>query len=80
MRRSAKPLQRWSPETGIARPRLAMACDGRLSSPDIKAALIEGAMSAGAEVIDIGLGPTPMLYFAVQLSGGGWRHHGDGVA
>ena len=38
--------------------------DGRLSSPALAAALIEGLVDGGAEVIDIGCGPTPMLYFA----------------
>jgi phosphomannomutase len=45
-------------------PRIAVGRDGRLSSPELHAALIEGLQAAGAEVIDIGLGPTPMLYFA----------------
>lgn len=46
-------------------PTIAAARDGRLSSPALSAALIEGMASAGAHVIDTGLGPTPMLYFAV---------------
>jgi phosphomannomutase len=37
----------------------------RLSSPTMAAALIEGAASAGAEVLDIGLVGTEMVYFAV---------------
>ena len=45
-------------------PRIAVGRDGRLSSAELHAALIEGLTLAGAEVIDIGLGPTPMLYFA----------------
>ncbi|NJO36990.1 MAG: phosphomannomutase/phosphoglucomutase [Rhizobiales bacterium] len=40
--------------------------DGRLSSPDLADALIQGLRSAGADVHLIGLGPTPMLYFAVH--------------
>lgn len=40
--------------------------DGRLSSPDLAAALITGLRSGGADVHSIGLGPTPMLYFAVH--------------
>ena len=39
--------------------------DGRLSSPEIAAAVIEGLTACGLEAIGIGLGPTPMLYFAV---------------
>jgi phosphomannomutase len=38
--------------------------DGRLSSPALEAALISGLIESGADVIRIGLGPTPMLYFA----------------
>ena len=37
--------------------------DGRLSSPAMAAALIEGLRKAGREVIDIGEVPTPMAYF-----------------
>ncbi len=39
--------------------------DGRISSPALAAAAAEGLMAAGCDVIDIGLGPTPMLYFSV---------------
>jgi phosphomannomutase len=39
--------------------------DGRASSPALSAAVAEGLMAAGCDVIDIGLGPTPMLYFSV---------------
>ena len=38
--------------------------DGRLSSPQLSTALIEGLVDGGANVTDIGCGPTPMLYFA----------------
>jgi phosphomannomutase len=44
--------------------RVAAARDGRLHSPDMQAALIEGLTSTGLDVVDVGLGPTPMLYFA----------------
>jgi len=43
---------------------IAVGRDGRLSSPALEAALIEGLVASGAEVISIGQGPTPMLYFA----------------
>ncbi len=43
---------------------VAVGYDGRLSSPEMEAALVEGLQSAGAQVIRIGRGPTPMLYFA----------------
>ncbi len=38
--------------------------DGRLSGPDLTAGLIEGLRRAGCDVIDIGLAPTPVVYFA----------------
>jgi len=38
--------------------------DGRLSGPRLVAALSEGIMSAGCGVIDIGMAPTPAIYFA----------------
>ncbi len=43
---------------------VAVGYDGRLSSPGLEAALVRGLMASGAEVIRIGLGPTPMLYYA----------------
>jgi len=38
--------------------------DGRLSGPDMVAGLIEGLRKAGRNVIDIGMAPTPVVYFA----------------
>jgi phosphomannomutase len=49
--------------------RIAVGRDGRHSSPVLEAALIEGLLEAGMEVERIGLGPTPMLYFAVHHLG-----------
>ena len=40
--------------------------DGRLSSPELEAALVEGLTASGLEVVRIGRGPTPMLYFATR--------------
>jgi phosphomannomutase len=44
--------------------RIAFGRDGRLSSPELEAALVEGLAGAWIDVLRIGLGPTPMLYFA----------------
>ncbi len=44
---------------------VALGYDGRLSSPELAAACIEGLTSAGIDVTNIGLAATPMLYFAV---------------
>ncbi|HEY1383867.1 MAG TPA: phosphomannomutase/phosphoglucomutase [Dongiaceae bacterium] len=46
-------------------PVIAVGRDGRLSSPGLESALINGLTSAGAKVRAIGVGPTPMLYFSV---------------
>ena len=43
---------------------VAVGYDGRLHSPDFAAALIKGLRGAGADVVNIGLGPTPQLYYA----------------
>lgn len=45
--------------------KVAVGYDGRLSSPDMAAALIRGLNQAGITALEIGRGPTPMLYFAV---------------
>ena len=49
--------------------RVALGYDGRLSSPDLAAACIEGLAAAGVDVVDIGVAATPMLYFAVYHCG-----------
>ena len=53
--------------------KVVVGYDGRLSSPMMEAALVGGLTSAGVDVIRIGLGPTPMLYYAVHAlqAGGG---------
>lgn len=49
---------------------VAVGYDGRLSSPALEAALIRGLTETGIDVVRIGLGPTPMLYYAeAELDG-----------
>ncbi|MGH7057266.1 MAG: phosphomannomutase, partial [Acetobacteraceae bacterium] len=43
--------------------RVAVGCDGRLSSPMLEPALVDGLKASGITVLRIGRGPTPMLYF-----------------
>lgn len=50
---------------------VAVGYDGRLSSPALEAVLVEGLVSTGVLVHRIGLGPTPMLYFATHHLGAG---------
>ena len=52
---------------------VVVGMDARLSSPPLKASLIEGFLDAGVDVVDIGKVTTDMLYFAVgeyDYSGG----------
>jgi phosphomannomutase len=48
---------------------VAVGYDGRLSSPKLEAALVEGLAGCGVDVVRVGLGPTPMLYFAASTLG-----------
>ncbi len=45
-------------------PRIILGRDCRLSSPELAGALAEGATSQGADVVDLGLASTDLLYFA----------------
>jgi phosphomannomutase len=49
--------------------RIAVGRDMRLSSPAIAAAFIDGATSQGADVVDYGMIPTDVMYFAVARDG-----------
>ena len=42
---------------------VAVGYDGRLSSPELERPLVEGLKASGMEVLRMGRGPTPMLYF-----------------
>ena len=44
--------------------RVAVGRDGRSSSPALEAAVIDGLVATGVDVVRIGLGPSPMLYYA----------------
>ena len=46
--------------------RAAIGYDGRLSSPMLEEALVQGLAESGIDVVRVGLGPTPMLYYAVN--------------
>ena len=48
---------------------IAIARDGRDSSPALQEALVAGLVAGGMRVCRIGLGPTPLLYFAVHACG-----------
>lgn len=44
--------------------RVVVGYDGRISSPLLEHALVEGLNASGIDVVRIGMGPTPMLYYA----------------
>src|SRR5438552_3579810 len=53
--------------------RIAVGQDNRRSSDTLKAGFVEGVLATGLDVVDIGLVPTPILYFATahwKLDGG----------
>lgn len=53
--------------------RVAVGRDGRLSSPALEEALIDGLTRSGCSVVRTGMGPTPMLYYAeatLEVDGG----------
>ena len=44
--------------------RVAAGYDGRLTSPELEQSLVDGLRASGMEVLRIGRGPTPMLYYS----------------
>ena len=48
---------------------VAVGYDGRLTSPELETALVDGLVTEGGDVVRIGLGPTPMLYYAAATLG-----------
>lgn len=50
---------------------IVTARDGRLSGPELHDALNRGIRAAGLDVIDVGMVPTPVLYFAALTEGTG---------
>ncbi len=58
---------------GSQQVRIAVGQDCRLSSPRLFEALTQGIRSTGCHVVDLGMVPTPLMYFAVHhlnLDGG----------
>ena len=47
--------------------RSVLVCgDVRVSTPALKEALVRGLMDSGAQVVDMGIAPTPVFYFGKQ--------------
>ena len=51
-------------EPSLLNPACAVGRDGRESSPELEDALVEGLTQGVVDVVRVGLGPTPMLYYA----------------
>ena len=51
----------------LGQQKIVVGWDGRRSSPELAEALIKGLQSSGRDVIDIGMVPTPVLYFATHF-------------
>jgi len=45
---------------------VAVGYDGRLSSPELEASVVDGLIACGLTVYRVGLGPSPMLYYATH--------------
>ena len=56
----------------LAPGKILVGGDVRLSTPELKGALVKGLTESGAELIDLGTIPTPALYYALK--------HSDAVA
>jgi phosphomannomutase len=54
---------------GEGAKRVAVGRDGRTHSPELESALVEGLTRSGIDVVRIGMGPSPMLYFATATLG-----------
>ncbi|MGE5662711.1 MAG: phosphomannomutase/phosphoglucomutase [Deltaproteobacteria bacterium] len=48
---------------------VAVGRDCRLSSPSFRDALVSGLLAAGLDVLDVGVCPTPLLYFSIVTFG-----------
>ena len=50
----------------VGQKSIVIARDGRLHSPSLSASLAKGIQTTGCDVVDIGMLPTPVLYFATH--------------
>lgn len=46
--------------------RISLGRDCRLSSPDLRDGLLKGLLQTGVDVLDVGMVPTPLLYFSLH--------------
>ena len=50
--------------------KVAVGYDGRVSSPMLEQALVDGLNASGVDVVRVGMGPTPMLYLCRSVNEG----------
>ena len=56
-------------KAGAVQPHIiCVGRDGRISSPTLHEAVCQGVIDSGFDIIDVGVGPTPMLYYASYTS------------
>ena len=53
----------------VEQPSIIVMRDGRLSSPLLAGAMMEGLLAAGCNVLDGAVGPTPLCYYATHKMG-----------
>jgi phosphomannomutase/phosphoglucomutase len=63
--RLARGYAAYLAERGLTAGRIGVGRDCRLSSDSYAAALRQGLMDSGLDVVDLGVGPTPVTYFAL---------------
>jgi phosphomannomutase/phosphoglucomutase len=51
----------------VGEQRMAVGRDGRLSGPALMTALCNGILATGCDVIDVGVVPTPLLYYSTNV-------------
>lgn len=54
-------------ETGLGKkrqPKIVLGMDNRVSSPSVRDSFVKGLLSTGCNVVDVGVVPTPVVYFA----------------
>lgn len=59
----------WALGARVGAGGVLVAGDGRLSTPELKFTLIEALVESGCRVFDLGIGPTPLFYFARRILG-----------
>ena len=57
-------IKKNNPEKTVRDLLFTVCCDARSHSPELKRAIIQGVTSAGANILDLGLAPTPLGYFS----------------